>query len=300
VSSIFHSKRELGIAVHSAAILALLGLAGWGMWHAARASIGPTFLTYLLPALLALALVPALAYRAYALYTATYILEREVIRLKWGLRVEEIPMTRVLWVRLANELDRPLPLPWLRLPGSILGARRSVELGEVEFLAGSLSEAVVISTQGRAFVISPNSPADFLKAYHRMTELGSLTPYPPRSSYPSFLLARVWSDRLARSLLLAGMGLSLLLLIWVSLAIPSQGQISLGFLPDGSRRDLVPAVRLLLLPVLNTIIVLIDFFLGLFFYRRRGNQPLAYLLWTSGVVVPALFVAAVFFLMQTG
>lgn len=296
----FHPERRLGLAVHSILAAGMVGLGGLSLLRATRTHIGPEFLMFLLPPLLAVWIVPALIYRFFALHSSAYGLERDGIHLRWGLRSEDIPMTSVLWVRTDREQNRSLPLPWLRLPGAVLGSRSLPGYGEIEFLADRSQGLVLIATPGRVFAISPADAEEFLMAFQRLTELGSLTPLQPRSVYPTFLLTRAWATRPARALLLGGLVLSLALLVWVSLAIPGRNQVGLGFGPDGLPRSPVPAVQLLLLPVLNTLIVLTDLFLGLFFFRRDEGHPLAYLMWSGVLAIPFLFLVAVFFILRSG
>jgi hypothetical protein len=193
-----------------------------------------------------------------------------------------------------------LQLPWPRWPGAVVGTRRLGGLGEVEFMASRSSLLVIVAARGRAFALSPADTPGFLLAFQRVTEMGSLAPLPARSQYPTFLFSRVWADRRARSLLLAGPVLSLLLLTWVSLAAPGREQVYLGFHLDGSRGDAIPAVRLLLLPVVNGFFVLTDLLLGLFLYRREESQPLAILLWGGAALTSMFFLAAVFFILGSG
>lgn len=295
---VFLPDRRRGRFFHLAA-LAVCGLVGLGgLWQAGQATIGPVFLLYLLPALAALGLAPALAYRYYELLNASYTLEREGVQLRWGLRHEVIPMEHVLWVRPAGELGANLPLPRLRWPGAVVGRRYLAGAGEVEFLASHSHGLVLIATQGRGYAVSPEAPDEFLAAFQRCIEMGSLAPLAARSVYPSYLLGRVWASRLGRGLILAGAGLSLALLVWVSLAIPGRAQVRLGFTPLGQPGDTVPAVRLLLLPVLNTFFFLADLFLGLYFFRREESQPYAYVLWACAALTALLFLLAVGFLLR--
>ena len=62
--------------------------------------------------------------------------------------------------------------------------------------------------------------------------------------------------------------------------------------------EYVPAVQLMLLPVLNILFFVVNSSLGLFFYQRMEIRPLAYLLWSSSVVVSILFIGAVFFILR--
>lgn len=262
---VFTPARRFGLVFHLGVISALLVLSVWGLWRAAYASIGPVFLLYLVPTLAAVVLVPLLGYRAYALYTAGYTLERDGLRLRWGLRVEDIPMDQLTWVGQAAEFPEPVRLPWPRWPGSVVGQRHLADGRPVEFLAGSSRELLLIASRERVFAISPYKTAAFLQAFHRLVELGSLSPLPARSVYPSFLVSRVWRTATARWLLLSGLAINLISLVWVSLVAPGGESVVLGF---GVDRELVPAVRLLLLPVLSILLYLADFFVGLFLFRR--------------------------------
>ncbi|MEJ2600897.1 MAG: hypothetical protein P8Z00_21370 [Anaerolineales bacterium] len=75
-------------------------------------------------------------------------------------------------------------------------------------------------------------------------------------------------------------------------------QILMGFDLNGNPRDQVPAVRLMLLPVLGSMVYLVDLFLGLFFFRDERNRFLAYLLWIGGVLAPLLFLIGVFYMLS--
>jgi hypothetical protein len=297
---VFQTHRRAGLTFHLIIILVLVTGAGIGLFEAARATIGPIFLLYLLPGLISTALIPVFGYYGYALYRSHYLLQREGIRLHWGLRSEDIPIDTIQWVHPASELERPLLLPWLHWPGALVGKRSVPGLGEVEFMASNRSALLLIGTAEKVYAISPKNTREFLSTYQRLSELGSLTSLPARSVFPTFLLARIWSSRVARFLLLSGLSLSLVLLIWVSLAIPARSQITLGFDSAGSPRDPIPSVRLLLLPVINTMVFLADTLLGFYFYREDEARPLAFLLWGGGVLSPLLFLISVFFILQIG
>ena len=303
----FLPPRRAGIVFHTLILLALLAISLWGLWQAAHASVGPLFLLSLLPAMLAIILAPWLAYRLYSLCNAGYILERDGLRLIWGLRMEVIPMQAVTGIHTSGELGQRLPLPWPRWPGAVLGTRRLPDGKRVEFLAAASHRLVLISTPHNVYAISPEDPEALLEAFRHLMELGSLTPLPAQSVHPSFLLARVWKEPMPRGLLLAGVGLNLALLILTSLAVPARSQVILGF---GSGREPVPSVRMLLLVFLSGAAFLTDLLLGLFFYRRPegtsrsgsaawliSGEVLAYLLWGSGALTSALFILAVVYIL---
>jgi hypothetical protein len=215
---------------------------------------------------------------------AVYILRRDGLLIRWGLRREDIPLNDIEWIRPATELGFHLPMPWLRWPGAILGVRRTPELGQVEFLAADVPNMLLVATSQKVFAISPEDVNGFMSQFQRMNELGSLTPIPAQSVYPRLLIGRVWDDRLSRLLILGGFGVGLILLVTVSVAAPGLGTIA--WTTTGST---APAERLLLLSVLDGLIWLFNLILGMFLYRRGEDQIIAaYLLWGSSALTGLL------------
>ncbi len=302
MSALYEFRPPLRIAIifHTLAILILIAAALLGFWQASQAAVGPVFLFYLIVALAAVGLLPVFIYRFYALRHAGYVLERDGLHLWWGLRGEDIPMDKVLWVRPAESLGYRLPRPWLYWPGCVLGTRQLSDASTVEYMASQTRGLILVGTPGRTYAISPLNRTEFLQTFQRLTELGSLSPIRANSTYSSFLLARFWNDRPARSMLIAGLVISLVLLVWSSLSVPGRTQISLRLSSTGVATAYMPSVQLLLLPVLNALFLGVDLLGGLFFYRKTESQVFAYVLWGSGVLTSLLFLMAVFFILKAG
>lgn len=297
-SLLFHPPHRGGMIFQVVAILILLAMGILGFWQAAQAPIGLHFLLYLVPILLAFIFVPLVGYRAYALWRASYLLERDGIYLRWGLREEIIPMDVVSWVRSSQELDTPIPRPWFRWPGAVLGVRRFPDGTRVEFMAAQAKQFILIAASDQIFAITPANPDEFMLSYQRFAELGSLTPLTAHSVYPANLLRLVWAAPPARYLLLAGLVISISLLVVVSLVIPSNLTISLGFDPDGLPTEPVSSVFLLLLPLLDSIYYFTSSLFGLYLFRTEERRALAYLLWGSGVFTGLLFLMSVVFMLR--
>jgi hypothetical protein len=254
---------------------------------------------YLIPALLAIVLTPVFLYRLQALNKASYRMERDGIRLKWGLRIEDIPMDQVLVLQMSDHYKAKLPLPWHAWPGAVLGKRLLEDKTPIEFLSASRTQMVLICTPTQIYAISPAKPAEFLQAFTRLAEMGSLESIPPLSQRPSFLLKRLWDDAPARALVLAGLLFSLLLFVGVALVIPTRTLVQLR--PDPSNgMSFVPSIMLLLLPVLNSSFFAVNFLAGLFFFRQiewktpgtNVMRALSYVLFGSGFATPLLFIVA--------
>ncbi|MGA2489879.1 MAG: PH domain-containing protein, partial [Anaerolineales bacterium] len=257
------------------------------------------FIIFVLLAVLAFIPIPILAYQLYALMHANYSLDRDQLTLKWGLRVEQIPVSDIEWVRPLTALPGHIPMPFLHLPGSVLGTRHHPDLGPVEFLASDVKSLLLVATSRKIFAVSPENSLDFLQEIQHAIELGSLTPATPRSVYPSSVVAQAWDSLLARYLWLAGLFANIGLLVWVSLMTPSLGHISLGFLPSGTARPASPGYELILLPIVSIFFYLIGWVTGLMMYRNEDQRPMAYILWTSGLVSTLLFLVAVLLIVIT-
>jgi len=169
---------------------------------------------------------------------------------------------------------------------------------DIEFMASQTRGLLVIATSEKLFAISPANADNFLQTYQHFTEMGSLLPPPARSVHPAVLVVRLWGTRPARYLVLLGAILSLILLIWVSLSISDIEKVSLGITQTGAPRTPIPSIRLMLLPVLNYFIYLVDLLLGMALFRRTETQNLAYLLWSTSIFVSILFLAATYYILH--
>lgn len=295
----FPPDRRPGLLIHAVLIALLASVSIFGLVNLSAAQVGPMFVLYLLMGLIAFVPVPFLGYRAYALLKADYYIDRDSLAMLWGLRIEDIPLTDIEWVRPASDLTRPLLLPRLRLPGAILGTRRHPDLGHVEFIASSSRNLILIATSKRIFAISPRNPAGLVQTFARATEMGSLTPTEAKSVYPSFLFTQAWDNSMARILWIGGILLNLGLIAWVGVLIPSLSQIPFGFDPFGRPNETAPSTQLILLPLVSGLMFMVGTIAGLYFYRWDRQRPLAFILWATSALCAVLFLLAVFFLVNT-
>jgi hypothetical protein len=295
----FPPSRRRGLLVHGIIIAILAALSVWAFLTLSRAPVGPAIVLYLLVILVTLPPLPFFSYRAFALLRADYVLDRDSLAFYWGLRVEDIPLTDIEWIRPASDLSSPLHPPTFGLVGGLLGVTRHPDLGTVEFIASTRRDLLLVATAKRTYAISPERAAEFLATFRRATEMGSLLPAEAVSQYPSFLLARAWDNLTARFLWLSGLLVNLGLVAWVFFLIPTVNQVSLGFDPSGAPLEPVPSIRLILLPLLSAALFMAGVIAGLFLYREEKYRPLAVLVWASSALASLLFLVAVLFIVTT-
>jgi hypothetical protein len=291
--------KQRGLTIHGILILALAIIASIGFINLTRADVGPAFLISLLVALASFAPIPFFAYRVYSLWRADYHMDRDSLTISWGLRVEDIPLTDIEWVRSADDLTRPISLPPLPIPGGLLGIRRHPDLGMIEFLASDSKKLLIVATAKRVFVISPENPAGLMQTFARSTELGSITPADAKSVYPSFVVTQAWQSGLARYLWLSGLFLNLGLFIWASIIIPSTPRVALGPQFIGSALETVPSSQLIIFPVASLLLSVAGWIAGLYFYRWEKERVLAFIVWGSSTLASLLFLLAVLFIITT-
>jgi hypothetical protein len=291
--------RRRGRNIHLLLILVLAAIVSSLAVLATLQPLGLLFTGLIGLAVLAFIPIPILVYRLYALSRANYQLDRDQLTITWGLRVELIPVSDIEWVRPLSGMPRPFPLPFIRLPGGLLGVRRHPDLGPIEFMASEGRSLLLVATSRQVFAISPENPDRFMQDIQHAIEMGSLSPALPKSVYPSFVVAQAWDSSLARYLWLAGFFVNIGLLAWVSLMAPSLGKVALGFLPSGAPRPASPGLALILLPIVSILFYLAGWVTGLMIYRRETRRPMAYILWVSGLISSLLFLLAVLFIVIT-
>lgn len=290
---VFEPVRKRGLFFNIGAAVILLVISASSVWVAVQWGKGNIFVILMIIALITLGLLPVVLYRAYALLNARYILERDGLRIRWGLRSEDIPLTSVEWVRPVNESGYVVSPPFFSWIGAILGTRQVPGLGEVEFIASEVSTMLLIATTDKVYAISPLDMRFFETSFQRTLEMGSLSPLSARSAKPIAFLQTVWQNRLARILLSLNLFLATALWLVSGFVIANHSLLPLGYNVQGIPLDYVPAEQLLLLPVINSFVLVTDIILGLVFFRRMDEAIVTYLIWIGGSLASFLLILAV-------
>ncbi len=295
---LFPPSKQRGLLLHGLLLTGLAAAATWAFLMLSRQTLGLNFAIYLLAGLVAFAPIPLLAYRAYALFRAQYVLNRDSLELRWGLRDESIPLMDIEWVRPMSDLAHPLQVPATMLPGAVIGITRHRDLGVVEFLASEKNDLLLVATARRVYAISPAEALEFTQTFSRAVELGSLTTARPKSVYPSFVMAQAWRSGAARFLWLANVFLNIGLIVWVSLLIPSLAQVNFA-VGRSDPAGTVPSTQLVILPLLSGLLSLIGWGAGLYYFRWEEQRVLSMVIWAFNALMSLSFLLAVLFIITT-
>jgi hypothetical protein len=289
----FEPERKSGLIFHGISLAFLMALGTAIYWFASTLAQDSLFVFLMIILVAVFGAIPLLGYRAYALLNARYLLERDGLRLRWGLRIEDIPLNTVEWVRLADESGFHVTLPPFTWYGAVLGIKEVQNLGAVEFIASKADHLVLIATHQKVYAISPQDPKAFIAAFQRVLELGSLSPIPPRSAKPAAFIRQVWQNRFAKIALTFSIALTILLWVVTGFIIANHTQLPLGFTMDGQPSDLVPSEQILLIPVLGTLALITDLVTSFFFFRNEEARLVAYLLWVGAIITPCMLLFSV-------
>ncbi len=292
----FEPVRRKGNIFHAAVMVILISIGSGILWLALNKAQGSLFVLLMILLLVIIIALPVIGYRAYALLNARYIVERDGLRLRWGLRIEDIPLSAIEWVRPANESGFHVSPPLFIWPGAVLGTRIHPDLGDVEFIASDSKNLVLIATRKKTYAISPNKLYEFVSTFQRLLELGSLSPITPRSAKPTVFFQQVLKDPIARLMLPANLILTFLLWVVSGFIIANHQLLPIGFSPTGIPETFVPSEQLLLLPVIGVFVLVADLFSGMFFFRKDEARNVAYLMWLGGILTPLLLMTAVILL----
>lgn len=274
---------QVGLAFVVLLILLAAGLV-------ALAVLNPlSLLTFLLGlgALGALAGAALLAYWLWDFIHASYVLDRNVLIIRWGGYEHQIPMAQIREVLLGSELEGVRLQGVIRWPGYFVGWGESPTTGPLRFYASRpLKGQVILRLEETAYALSPQNLEPFVEALRERLTMGTTQEVERTVQRPKFFGWTIWRD--PRALIPLGVSLLLLVLLVGLLTfrypyLPPQ--IVLQFSTDGEPLLTARAVRIFYLALLGTLFVLIDGGLGLFLYRRRPMA--AYFLWDGLVVLQA-------------
>ena len=288
----FKPDRRKGLFVYGMTLLLCSGGVTISLLALPKSS-GGVFVLWLFVFLFCLAALPMFGISLYGLLNAVYLVSREGLRLRWGTREIFIPIEQVEWLRTAESVLPEIHYPRFSWSGIMRGVIHSSDLGTLEFLASEPASILLLATPARIYALSPRDSSGFVRAVQFALESGNISPIEGYSIQPGSFLNDLWEDRSSRGLIAAGVAFNLGLLVVSSLIIPRQTEIILGFSPGGASMPAIPSTSLRLLSALSIVMGLINFFLGINFYRQLEYRILSYLLWGMAGLLPFLLVIAI-------
>jgi len=244
---------------------------------------------------LALPVMGVVLYGLAGLSSASYSVDRNVIVISWGSRVQIVPMSEVKEILRGADLSRVVRFRGLWWPGCWIGRGRIEGVGAVRFFCTMPTEShLIINTAAGSYAISPENADRFMDLYAAQREMGASQTVEPALTQPRIVHRGFFCDRLARWLLVIGGILSCGL--WVLVAVRFGGlahTLPLHFDTAGVPDRMGAPAHLFTLALLGTVAWLVDGVLGYVVYRRARERMGAYLLWGAAAGLQILLWIAI-------
>jgi Domain of unknown function (DUF1648)/Bacterial PH domain len=230
-----------------------------------------------------------LGYRTIGAFTLEYWVDRNGVTLVWGLTRQIIPMAAIQRIQrgaTAVGIDRLWPWHWpyterRRLWGADVGVVSS-------YATRPLSEQVILVTDGESYGLSPADPAKFLATIQSRYALGVARPLRSELQRPPLWTWRLWRDRVAQMLIVAGLAGVLLMFGILAFRYPSlPADVPLHFDVNGIPDRIAAKSGLFALPFIGMLVWLVNLVAGIWLYRRY-QLGAAYLLWGGALIVQAI------------
>jgi hypothetical protein len=290
-----------GLLIGGILFILLSGGVIFGILQIASGELNPLLGIWVSIVALGSPLLLMVVYRLYGLITARYVLDRDGFCLRWGFSVEQIPIASIDKMIKGDEISINIDPPFVfRWPGCIVGQKMVEGFGLVEFFATRpIKEQLIIPLKERRLVISPPDIENFHQSFLEAVHLGSLEEIPTISVRPDFFSARLWSDRLARFLILSALILNLCLLGYLGFRTANLPEsVPFGFDSAGLPDTFVPPSQLLLLPLVGGFYWLANLLVGVWLYRLEEDRQVAYVVWFTGTLLGGLLWGAILHLLS--
>ncbi len=291
----------LGLIIGLLLILFLASVIGWSIFQLSKGELSILLALWVVLPLVSLPLLILVVYRLYGLLSARYIIDRDGLKVRWGLAYDDIPVDQLIRVDRAIEMGlNELPGPGFWWPGIVVGKKSMEGLGLMEYFASrGPSGMVVVQSVDRYLAISPPDVEGFLQAVTEALRMGALETHEAILIRPNFALARLWSDRVALMLVILGALFPIALFGYLLVIIGEiTSEVAFGFDATGAVDTFAPPGRLLLLPMISGASWLLNLSFGLWMYRTKTNRPLAYTLWVGAILISGLLWGAALQLLE--
>lgn len=254
----------------------------------------PQFFQAVMGFLAVLGLTLIALYWAIAGLTLQYHLNRNGIIIHWGFTQQYIPFEHIVEIVPGHTLPALPTFKGINLGGLRFGRGELAGYSTLRFRStAAVGHSVLVVTQRASYLISPQQPDEFIKAWQNRQTLGPTQDWTEGLSRHWPFDTPLFSDVLAWWLLGLSGVLLLVLLGLISLtysALPAALPIHFDSLGRADR--IAPKLFLFTLPAAGAIVWAVNLVFGGLLYRRE--QLGAYLLWGSTIITMICLWVALF------
>jgi len=250
--------------------------------------------TLLVGLLLVLGLTGLALYWMLIALRLNYHLTRNGLAIQWGLGQQRIPISTIKNIVPGKNITTPANFKGLNIGGLHIGRGQLSQYGPLKFRSTApLSQSLLVVTPNQAYVISPQNPNSFLKAWQDRQPLGPTQQWIPHTQRQWPLNIPLFADPLTWWLLGAAALLCLALLGYISLRYQDfPPSLPIHFNSLGRADRIADKSTLFVLPAAGAAVWIINAFLGSIIYSREKLGT--YLLWSSTIAMQLCLWVAIF------
>lgn len=268
----------LGVAAIGAIVVALL------LQALLQAQAPAELFIRLLALLIVLALTGAAFYGALVAFNLDYHLNRNGLTIRWGLSRQLIPIHLIETIIPGSELTSTPKFRGVAL-GGLRWGRAMAETGPLKFrTTAPLEQSLLVVTPAQTYVISPQQPAAFIRAWQTRQPLGATQQWPHQVhrrwplNLPLFLDPWTWG-----LLGLAGL-ICFALFGYLALQYAALPQsIPIHFDSLGRADRIANKSEVFIFPLAGALVLIFNSLFGSLIYRRE--RIAAYLLWGTATAM---------------
>jgi hypothetical protein len=281
--------RRLGNRLGIFFIVWLVLLDAFLVWTATQLPISVITFVLALIALVTLPIMASLVYWLTGLNRSAYLMDRNVLTIRWGAVQQLIPMASIRQVLHGSEITEHVRrFRGGRWPGHWVGQGEVKGIGPILFYAaGGFDQQLVVVTAGVAYAITPADMAGFVEAFDQRQKMGPTQEVIQSSIRPPLLDWPLWTDWLAIGLVSTASLACLLLFGYTCWRFPELApHVALHFDTLGTPDRFAPRSQVFLLPAIGLLSLGANAVIGLPMYLR--DRAGAYLVWGGALVVQVL------------
>jgi hypothetical protein len=286
----FAPRWDFGQVIALAATLVAVLLSGVTVRATLHSAVGPGALALLLLSLLLVTLTIVSFIYTVSFWMLSYGLNRNGLVISGGLFHLLVPMSSIEGVYGMPADFNPFPFRGLRFRGHSVGFQTTPGDRFILYLATAApQDCLYITTAKRIYAISPAEPQEFLRSYAAESALAPVVQWRESVRVSPALLTLAWRDYLSLGLSSGALVLGLVLLamvFWVFPHLPSS--IPMHFDTLGRPDRLARPDELFYLPLIGSIVVMLNSVLAILYYRRE--RLLSYFLWGGAGLVQVLLI----------
>lgn len=223
-----------------------------------------------------------------------YHLTRNGLAIQWGLGQQRIPIGTIKDIIPGKDITTPANFKGLNLGGLHVGRGELSQYGPLKFRSTApLSQSLLVVTPNQTYVISPQNPNSFLKAWQARQPLGPTQHWTLHTQRQWPLNIPLFADPLTWWLLGAAALLCLALLGYISLRYQDfPPSLPIHFDSLGRADRIADKSTLFVLPAAGAAVWIINTLLGSIIYSREKLGT--YLLWGSTIAMQLCLWVAIF------